>query len=583
MPSSRFREIFISDYREITPAAIILGLTIGIVLTSCWTYVGMILGFTIPGSEIAAIIGYGVLRGILRRSTIIENNINQTIASGINIASAGVIFTIPVLYIQRIDFNPWVIGLGCIAGSILGVAFIIPIRKQMLDLERLRFPSGTAVATILKSPGAGVEKAILLGIGFALSAIFAILIKISDIWPTIHIIPEHINLNDIINKILVFFGSEVGIASYINNVWAISLLTIGAGFISGRPGFVVVIGGILANWIIAPVAVEAGWIPDYVESSQYSNFIYRQMNRPLGIGMLIGGALCGIVLAFPSIRSAFKSLKMMDKTKASPEEMPLKVLYAAVFLSFLVLFITAYIATPEIRFYQAVLIALIGTLWLWLAGVIVAQCTGMTDWSPISGLALIAVTLMLYLTSKNIVAAVLIGAAVCVAISQCADMMTDLKTGYLVGAKPVRQQTMQLLVAWIGPIIALIVVGILWEAYGFGPGKTISAPQAQALSAAIDGVMGGDVPYVKYLYGGILGAALSASGIAALGVLVGLSMYLPFMYILTFSIGCIANMIGRRLKGAYWVEERGVPFAAGLIVGESVIFLIVAIIKLVSV
>ncbi|MEA1997540.1 MAG: OPT/YSL family transporter, partial [Gemmatimonadota bacterium] len=174
--------------------------------------------------------------------------------------------------------------------------------------------------------------------------------------------------------------------------------------------------------------------------------------------------------------------------------------------------------------------------------------------------------------------AVLIGATVCVAISEGADMMADLKTGSIVGAIPRRQQLMQLCFSWMGPVITVAVVHVIWTAYGFGPGTNIEAPQAQALDAAISGVVGGDVPMDKYFTGALIGGVLSASPISGLGVLVGLSMYLPLLYILPYGLGCVVNLISSRIKGTRWVENTGIPLAAGFIVGDAVVGVVYAII-----
>ena len=157
-------------YPELTLTAVLVGYGLGIVIALSIGYASLILGFSIEGSELAAILGFGILRGILRRSSIVENNINQTIASSVNGASAGMMFTVPALFILgRTDFNAVLMVFSCIAGGILGIAFIIPLRRQMIDYERLTYPGGVAVATILKSPGAGVRKALLLLAGMALS------------------------------------------------------------------------------------------------------------------------------------------------------------------------------------------------------------------------------------------------------------------------------------------------------------------------------------------------------------------------------------------------------------------------------
>jgi len=554
-------------YREITWEALVLGFFVGILLNASITYAGLLIGFTIVGSEIAAIIGWGVLRGILRRSTIVENNINQTVASAINNSGAGIIFTIPVLYLRGADFEFLHVILATMCGATLGVAFIIPVRKQMIDIDRLRFPSGTAVGAILKSPGAGVRKAILLAAGMGFSALVSISVHTG-------LIPETVD-----------FGALLGMPAYFRNVWAVSLLSLGAGFISGRAGLAVLIGGILAYWIITPLAVNFGWVPAELSAAEAVDYAHVHMNRPIGIGMLIGGALMGIVLTFPSIKEAFASLRRsgINSGTRRPEELSIKYLYIAAIASVAVLCMVGFTAARPLGLGRIILIALTGTVWLWLAGIIVAQCTGMTDWSPISGMALIAVTIILFFAydidhSSGVLLAVLIGATICVAMSLGADMMQDLKTGTIVGAIPRRQQAVQLMFSWMGPVITVFVVHVIWQAYGFGPGTSIPAPQAQALDAAISGVVGGNVPADKYLTGALIGAVLSASPISGLGVLVGLSMYLPLLYILPFGLGGTLNLASGRIRGTRWVENNGIPVAAGLIVGDAIVGVVFALI-----
>ncbi|MCL5019713.1 MAG: OPT/YSL family transporter [Patescibacteria group bacterium] len=562
---SLYQTIFHSKYREITPESLILGFIIGCFMAASFTYAGMVLGFTMSAAAVASIIGWGVLKKIVKKGTIVENNINQTIASAINNGCSGVIFTVPVLFIRHADFNPWMVAAACTAGAILGVAFIIPVRKQMIDLERLRFPTGTAVATILKSPGAGVQKAKLLVWGTLASAVIYFITQL-PLLKLPSILPETINL-----------GRLIGLPEYVDATMAISLFSFGAGFITGKMGLTVLAGGALAYWIITPVAVQAGWIPKVIDLSFMDSFAHDHMNRPLGIGMLIGGALTGIVLAFPSIKSAIQSLRSMEMKGGNLEEMPLKVLAFAIVGAFAVLFLATYY-TASIGIFMSLVVALLGVIWMMFAGIIIAECTGLTDWSPISGMALVAVIVMLFVTNNHVITAVLIGATVCVAITQCADMMQDLKTGYLIGGVPIRQQLIEITFAWVGAIISIGTLYLLWKAYGFGgPGDRISAPQAQALNAAINGILGGDVPYDKYLTGGLIGILLSGSGISGLGVLIGISMYLPLLYIIPYGFGCLANQFVSIIKGEQWTEEWGVPVAAGFIAGETMLVLVFAL------
>ena len=212
------RTIRTGPYPELTLTSVLVGYALGVLITISMGYACLILGFSHEGSELAAILGFGVLRGILRRNSIIENNISQTVASSVNGASAGVMFSVPALFILgETDFNPYLMTFGCIAGGILGIAFIIPLRKQMIDFERLTYPGGVAVATVLKSPGAGVRKAMLLLMGIVLSGGVSFISNLTGFenWAV---------------------GQHIGMPDYMNGIWFVSLLTIGIAFIAGKGG-----------------------------------------------------------------------------------------------------------------------------------------------------------------------------------------------------------------------------------------------------------------------------------------------------------------------------------------------------------
>lgn len=830
-------------YREVTLAAIVLGLIIGAIMNAAITYAGLKIGFTIGGSAIAAVIGFGILRGVLRKGTILETNIVQTIASAVNTPNSGVIFTVPVLMLlgfqlsfDGLDF--WLLTLACVCGAILGGAFIIPLRKQMLDIERLRFPSATAVAAILKSPGAGPKKAIVLAVGILVAMLIGLpaqlpqlsrpapvdqletlvmkerisradllLTQQMDSWITNQKAPETLvehgrlnaelirakeamqpdnregkspaevramrdrvrelehqvadakaialatirnSLSDptdrsrltdyplelavrayaaskdgskweslrdtkagwakkqlfgyadlgirmratpkegageidfafngpgetsavltersdldrngipdlLVKDDTIDVGRILGLPLQIQLLFAIAPFAIGAGYLTGKAGLLVLAGGILAYVVLNPLVYALGWMPATVSESSAPAYGFSSVNRPLGIGLLLGGALMGVLASLPAIREAFKSIAMASKTKVAAatsgsDELGLKVLIAAVSAALLFLFIAADFTanqpinstcpvterqvesaefTTEYNGYllafaddealqafegassddqaavaaplsatkpgllsglnphiRAGIIAIVGALWIWFAGIIIAQCTGMTDWSPISGMALLTVVLVMVLAGPGgVLGAVLIGAALCVAITCAADMMADLKTGYLVGSIPKRQQTVELIFTGIGPIITMAVLLVIvvgnQAKFGvpIGPGTDTSAPQAQALQAVITGVQGGAMPYALYAFGTILGALLGLGAFSGLGVLVGLSMYLPFAYIATYGVGCVINIIVSKIKGARWAEEWGVPLAAGFIVGDAVLALGINAIVLVS-
>ena len=548
-------------YPELTWIALVTGWFIGVIIAVAIGYAALILGFSIEGSELAAILGFGILRGMFRRKSIVENNIVQTIASGVNGASSGMMFSVPALFLLGFGdrFDPVILTFGCIAGAFLGIAFIIPLRKHMIDFERLTYPGGVAVATILKSPGAGVKKAIVLLIAAFVSAFVHFL--------TIQTGVDNWNI-----------GAIVGLPNYMNGIWYLSLMTIGVGFIAGRGGIAFIIGGFVAYWFLSPMLAATGSFPLDAAGETISapGPLRLLLYRPLGIGMLIGGAIMGVILAFPLIVSAIRSMQKAAgvSSDVSNDELPIKMLYFAIVGAVILLCVMAVTSVETVSLGRGIAMALLGTLWIWMAGIILSEAIGRTNWSPLSGMTLVGITLLIVVThgmerSDSIIAALMVGAATCVAMSQATDLMLDLKTGYLVGATPRMQQIGQFAGAWLGPIVVIVVIFVLDKSYGLGS-EQLPAPQAQALASTIDGILGGDVPTEKYMAGAVLGGVLSAV-MGGLGITVGLGFYLPFNIVLTYSLGTLAREVSNRVKGNTWSEEVGIPIAAGLIIGEALV------------
>jgi len=550
-------------YPELTTTAVLVGYFLGAVISVSFGYAALILGFSIEGSELAAILGFAILRGMLRRNSIIENNIVQTIASGVNGASSGMMFSVPAIFIlgYGTDFNPILLTFGAIAGAFLGIGFIIPLRKQMIDYERLTYPGGVAVATILKSPGAGIKKAMFLLIAATSSGFVHYMSQSTGV--------EYWDL-----------GGMLGWPDYMNGIWYLSLLSVGVGYIAGKGGVAFIIGGYVCYWVLAPLLSQFGLFPVDQETGAFisdPDSLRLLLYRPVGIGMLIGGAVAGVILAFPMILSAVRSMQSAAKSNAamSKDEMPIKLLYVAIIGAAVLLAVIAVLSTEKMGLGRGIIMAVVGTLWIWIAGVILSEAIGRTNWSPLSGMTLIAVTILIVISSglgdtkAAVVSAIMVGAAACVAMSQATDLMLDLKTGYLVGATPRQQQLGQFLGAWLGPILIMGLIFVLHEAYGLGSDK-LPAPQGQALASMVTGIIGGDIPSQKYLAGAGLGALLSLAS-PGLGITVGLGFYLPFSIVLTYSIGTLLRVISDWKMGDTFAEHTGIPIAAGIIVGEALV------------
>ncbi|NUQ50960.1 MAG: OPT/YSL family transporter, partial [Phycisphaerae bacterium] len=400
----------------------------------------------------------------------------------------------------------------------------------------------------------------------------------------------------------VDLGRLLGLPDAMQLAFAIAPFALGAGYLTGRAGLMVLAGGILAYFLINPLAYWMGWTPATLRAHEVPGYALGAFNRPLGIGMLLGGALMGVIASLPAIREALKSIGgAARKAHGGRDELGFKSLFGIALLGIVLLLVAMEFAGPEggavgkdgwlAGLSPAIakgVVVLVAVAWTWFAGIIISQCAGMTDWNPISGLALLTVVLVMVLIgSTDVLAAVMIGAALCCAITLASDMMGDLKTGYIVGAQPRRQQVAELITVPFGPIITMstlvLIAAVNTKATGIpiGPGTDTVAPQAQALQVVIRGVQGGELPYALYGLGGLLGILLGLGSFPGLGVLVGLSIYLPVIYIFTYGLGCLANMAIGKIKGRAWAEEWGVPLCAGLIVGEAMLALVINAIVLI--
>lgn len=636
-------------YREITLASVLLGTVVGVALTVSFTYAGLKLGFIVPASMVSAMLGLGVLRVMLKKGSIVENNINQTVAAAINVTSGGIIFTVPVLYlmqseaaatsaeiaqkaaaagttvdeflrahpglVQTIDTRLLLaIGAAAIAGSFLGVLFIIPSRKQMIELERLPFPSGIATAQILRATGAGPTRFRWLMIGIAISAVFALLTSLKTLFPSWHAPGWYERYSEEFD-----LGSLLGLPPSIAVVIAIAggLTSLGGGYITGRAGLVMMVGAVIGHWFVTPLVVARGWAPpeiltqlaakaatkahatsgpafDDLRTSLLATWAFKQVTRPLGVGMLLGGSVASVFLTAPMLISAIRSIQKQRQAQqgsaapassthaahAGPQEMSPSLLWIGVGVSFVVLLAAGFLSGAPVSPVRIVVAAVVATVWMWLANIIVSIATGKTDNSPLSGMALITIVLIVSILGREgAIVAVLMAISVCVATSQGSDMMQDLKTGHLVGAIPWRQQLTQIAVAWIGPVVSLLTLVALSKKFLFG-NDPLTAPQGQAIKAALEIFVpppGTDavtqqvadaVPY-RYLAGAIAGLALTLGAGGGLGVVLGLSMYLPMSVTLTYCAGCALAWLTERVRGLAWVEDVGVPLAAGFLVGEG--------------
>lgn len=555
-------------YREFSLTPMIIGVIQGIILNIAFVYIALKLGFAIGGSAIAAITGMVLLRLFHPHSTLLENNLNQTIASSINSVGTGITFILPALFLISFPSfeNLLPLLIAAICGAILGVVFMIPLRRQLIEIDRLRFPTGTAVASVLRSGSAGSAQARRLFWGMAIAALWNLLLL--NHWLDIPGILEQQELN-------ISFGI---LPDYMTPALYLSLMNFGAGLLAGRAGLPFLVGGLIAWWFISPSMVYLAWLPSELDGTALIDYIYDQLLRPLSIGVLIGAASIEVMRNLPMLKLALHALHQASKThKTTKQAYELSLDWVALIAvsTALVFFLNSYFLLG-IGFWQAFIATGLGLLWMMLAGLVVAQSTGLTDISPLSSMTLVAASFLLFLFEQQVLIILMITLAISVAIGQSADMMQDLKTGYLVGSRPRVQQIAQLSFSWLGTLISFVVIYLFWQngslvEPSFGAGTALPAPQASAIAELINASQTHSLDHNKLLFGGLIGAVLALAPIMGLGILIGLAMYLPFSVTLGYGMGCLGHIWLKNRFGERYIADKVIPLAAGLIIGEALI------------
>lgn len=551
-------------YPEWTLRITIFALVLGSLMTVASVYVGLKLSMVVPASAVAIIFG---MLFKLRGGSIFEVNMGQMMTSSINVSAAGVIFTIPALYIMykpaelaaMSQFNTPTLLLATVAGAMIGAAVIVPFRRRFIEIDHLPFPGGTANALLVRAPG----------ISFASIATLAIV--------TIGVaVVEVLKHNKRIYESLPI-GDWLGLPAYTSTMGAVSFLLVAVGFISGRGGLPLFFGGAIAYWVVAPAIANffvtpetiTQFNPAYTTETSYAagiaQFLRKSLFSPIGIGMFLGSALLGVLVALPTLRSIVRTLRT---TSNRGSEISLATVGWIVFLGAAVLFGVTLGALP---WWRTFLVVAVGLVYLVIANMVITECTARTTLGPVSGLCFIGAILTYFLSGGNIVVAVFLAAAICSGIAQGGDMMDDLKTAHLIGADTRKAQLSQLCVAWVGPIVAIATVLLLAKSVAFGPDTTMPAAQASTLAGLLKGLSEQGAPYDLYGGGALIGALLTLLPIGGVGVLFGLAFFLPFAYTLPYGVGCGLRIVIDRFTTPEWVTRYGIPAAVGCILGESLV------------
>ncbi len=589
---------------EITLKAVILSVILAAVLAGANAYLGLFAGMTVSASIPAAVVSMAVLR-FFRESNILENNIVQTAASSGEALAAGVIFTIPALLLigHWTAFEYWQITAISAVGGLLGVLFTIPLRRVLIVTARLRYPEGVATAEVLKvGSGTGASPASAAGFKTLLAAaIIGGAIKLGEsgmkLWA------EALEGATRVGR-SVFYGG-------IN----LSPALLAVGFIIG-PGtaLVVFLGGALGWLILLPAYGFLQGVPDGVEAIAAAKAIGSARIRYVGIGaMLVGGLWTLVQLRGPLMEGMSRSF-IAYRAALSPadrrhEEVVPRTEFDAPVLWLLIPFVLVLI--PMALIYKgvvgngivAVLMTGLMAVAAFLFSAVAAYMAGLVGSSsnPVSGvtiatIALAALVLVAVMGSGNPAgpaAALLIGAVVCCAAAMGGDNLQDLKTGYLVGSTPWKQQIMQVVGVASAAVVIAPVLALLQAKYGIGEASAehphpLSAPQAMLMASLASGVFGGTLPWNMVGIGAAIGVVVilvdrrlearsSAFRVPALAIALGI--YLPLKLSAAILAGGLVSAMAKRgvPEGADAGDRKGLLFAAGLVTGEALMGILLAV------
>ena len=572
---------------EFTVTSVILGAIIAIIFGAANAYLGLRVGMTVSASIPAAVISMGILRMILKGESILENNIVQTIGSAGESLAAGAIFTLPAMFIWMKEWgigSPSLIEIALIAlcGGLLGVFFMIPLRKALIVKEHgvLPYPEGTACAEVLLAGEEGGCKASVVFAGLGISAVYKFIADGLKVFPS---------------------EIEWAIPGYTNCAIGIDVLPalVGVGYICGYKISGYMFSGALVGWfvLIPMISLFGGDVVLYPATDPISSLdywgIWDSYIRYIGAGAVAFGGILSLIKSLPLIVDTFRkamkdySIKGESSTLRTDNDMSMKV----VLLGSLAVIISIWlIPTIPVNLLGAVLIAVFGFFFATVSSRLVGLVGSSNN--PVSGMA-IATLLISTLALKasglvgreGMLGSIAIGSIICIIAAIAGDASQDLKTGYIVGATPRKQQMGEL----VGVLISAITIGavlyLLDTAWGFGS-KDIPAPQATLMKLVVEGVMDGNLPWPLIFAGASIGLAVEVLGIPILPFAVGL--YLPIHLSAGIMVGGLVRLFTENRKKSSEAEkkaqvDRGILYTSGLIAGEGLVGVLLAIFALINV
>ncbi len=573
------------EVAEFTLRAVLAGLGLGIVFGAANAYLGLRVGMTVSASIPAAVMAVALFRFSKTKGTILETNISQTIGSASTALATGTIFTIPALFLWGIVPPFLQVTMLCFLGGILGVAAMIPLRRLLIidAHDELPYPEGTACAQVLKATAAGSKSSAWIFKGMFVGALVKIVVGLFFLVPNI-------------------FGFAVPILPKAELALELAPALIGVGYILGYvQSAIVVAGSLLSSLALIPLLALCGesmtrpFAPEtqVLLSSMSADDIWSHYIRYIGAGAVATGGIITVTRSLPTMVGAFAKIAKGMFKKINPVDV-LKIertdrdLSGYFLVGAVVIVIAVAALVPGVfggdmsllkRSICAVGVGVFGILFVAVAARIVGV-VGVSS-QPTSGIALVTLlgvaSVFAAFGWKDLgarAAVLTVGTIVAIAASKAGDIAQDLKTGFLVGATPARQQLGQLLGAAVACWAVAGTVLLLGSVYTFGS-KEIPAPQATLMKTIIEGVLTGNIPWRLVLTGA--GITLNAILCGVSGLAFAIGVYLPLSSMAPIFVGgCVRKWVDRKGVPAEGEDNPGILAASGLVAGEGLAGVFVA-------
>ena len=572
---------------EFTVTALLIGILLAIVFGAANAYLGLLVGMTVSASIPAAVISMGIIRVILRKDSILENNMVQTIGSAGESVAAGAIFTLPALFLWaeegKIDFpNILTIFLIALFGGVLGVCFMVPLRQALIVEEHgtLPFPEGTACAEVLLAGEEGGSKAGTVFAGLGIAAVYKFLADGTQLFKS-----------EIGHAFESYKGSQVGIQ--------VLPALAGVGYICGpKISSYMFAGGTLSWFVLMPMIALFGADATIFPASKtvtelltmegggpsalWSNYI-----KYIGAGAVATGGIISLIKSLPLIIRTFKQAidSMKNKNAAhkglrTEQDLPIPVLIAVALVIAVLIWL---IPTFPVNLIGALIIVVFGFFFATVSSRMVGLIGSSNN--PVSGMTiatLLFATVILKATGTTgitgMVGAISIGGIICIVAAIAGDASQDLKTGFIVGATPKKQQLGEI----IGVVASAAAIGfvlyLLNEAWGYGTEK-IPAAQATMMKMLVEGIMNGELPWALIFIGVFIAIVVEILHMPVMPFAVG--MYLPFSLSAGIMAGGVVRILVEKRKGTEKEKkartDRGLLFTSGMIAGEGIVGILLAV------